>query len=336
MYNFKIPPLKQQDRLNTYNINKLYKPTVQHNLNKSLNKSLNKQFILNFFRRLFNIRKQQQQRPPLKLNTYIPKEHKCFSDDRKKIALLIGINYNGDEKLKLNGCINDTKTIKTLLLNHYGYSDNDIIVLTDDTETTPTRENIENILENIVNKIRNKGITEFFISYSGHGTYQYDWSGDEDDGKDEAIVPLDCNKNGIITDDELHKKYLSKLPNNVNVFALMDCCHSGTILDLEYKYNHRGGTPRNGVFVRQQNKKLNCKVIKISGCRDDQYSMDAFIDGKYCGAMTASFEKTMIKSMDCRDLLARMTTYLKNNNFEQRPVLTSSFNYNKYDKLLLN
>jgi metacaspase-1 len=323
----------------TYSVSVPVKQNVQ---TKQVLKNVNKttpRFYAWYLYYLSRLQSKLQSRPPLKPPTppqvYKPKTHVCFDKNRHKLALVLGINYNDDSELKLNGCINDTVTVRNLLKSRFGYKDSDITVITDDTSVKPTRKNIEDALETLVQRVLRDNITELFISFSGHGTYLRDTGGDEDDGKDEAIVPLDCKTKGVIKDDDLHGKYLSRLPANVNVFSLMDCCHSGTILDLEYKYNHTGGAFNSGTWKSQLNKKLNAKVLKISGCRDDQYSADAFIDGKYCGAMTSSLEKTVGVSKDCRELLLNMTNYLKNNKFDQRPVLTSSFTCNREDKLLI-
>ena len=58
----------------------------------------------------------------------------------KKVALIVGINYTGTEN-ELSGCINDAKNMEEFLLKN-GYNSEDITLLTDDTQTTPTKENI--------------------------------------------------------------------------------------------------------------------------------------------------------------------------------------------------
>jgi hypothetical protein len=41
---------------------------------------------------------------------------------------------------------------------------------------------------------------------------------------------------GLIRDDDLHANLICALARGVAMVALMDCCHSGTVLDLPYKY----------------------------------------------------------------------------------------------------
>lgn len=311
-----------------------------YNVNKNVNNQTARLFNRNqrlwwFFNRMrINPVTRIQNRPPT-VPQYTPRVHVCFSNNRKKLAFLMGLNYESDKRLTLRGCINDTKTIKNVLVNQFGYTDNDIILMTDHMDVKPTRANIIKELNTILERVRNENITELFLSFSGHGTFVRDTNGDEADGKDEALVPLDVYTNGIITDDYLHAAFFSKLPANVNVFSLMDCCHSGTILDLQFKYVHRGGRATNGVFVQDQRKAIRAKALKISGSRDNQYSMDAFIDGEFKGAMTDSFEKTIDRSVDCRDLFINMSNHLKSKQFTQVPVLTSSFNYTSRDRILI-
>ena len=63
-----------------------------------------------------------------------------------------------------------------------------------------------------------------------------DASGDEDDGYDETLFPVDFAKSGQILDDDLYKHFVCKLPAGVTATCLMDCCHSGTVLDLPYVF----------------------------------------------------------------------------------------------------
>jgi metacaspase-1 len=78
----------------------------------------------------------------------------------------------------------------------------------------------------------------------GHGTKLRDESGDEDDGYDEALVPVDFQEGAeMIRDDDLYDTLIKPLSAGVHVVSLMDCCHSGTILDLPYIFKADGSTP---------------------------------------------------------------------------------------------
>ena len=118
--------------------------------------------------------------------------------DNSKLALIIGINYIGKNG-ELNGCINDTKKIIEFLKTRCGYDDSNIILLTDETEVKPTKNNILNAIDTFVNRANNNNLKELWFSYSGHGSYTWNYGGDaEQDNKDEALVPLDYDHSFVI------------------------------------------------------------------------------------------------------------------------------------------
>lgn len=70
--------------------------------------------------------------------------------------------------------------------------------------------------------------------YSGHGSQQRDYSGEELDGMNETLCPLDFETAGMITDDEINDTIVKPLPHGVRLHAIIDACHSGTVLDLPW------------------------------------------------------------------------------------------------------
>lgn len=64
--------------------------------------------------------------------------------------------------------------------------------------------------------------------------------GDEEDGYDEVIYPVDFRQVGHITDDEMHRIMVQPLSAGVRLTAIFDSCHSGTALDLPYIYSTQG------------------------------------------------------------------------------------------------
>lgn len=150
-------------------------------------------------------------------------------------AVLIGINYEGQQG-QLSGCHNDVKNIKSFLRKKHGFKQKDMIILMDDgSSTSPTRSNIMDAFDRVV-QYSNAGDV-VFIHYSGHGGNVPDTSGDEEDGYDETLIPVDFQSAGQIIDDELYERLVTKMPAGVTVVVLMDCCHSGTALDLPYQIN---------------------------------------------------------------------------------------------------
>ena len=238
-----------------------------------------------------------------------------------KSALLIGINYKGTQHA-LNGCINDTNNIKNLLEEKYAF--NQFTFLTDDTNKKPTKENIITELTNLlVNASRGDTL---FVLYSGHGTYTIDLNSDEDDGKDEIIMPIDAtNLKSCILDDELSQIIKTNLKPDVKLFALFDCCFSGTILDLKYTFSDN-----TNVSINPKVSETNSQVIMISGCKDTQTSADTYVNlngtNMASGAMTFSFLKTIHDlgtNIPLKTVFSSMRSLLKDNGYEQVPQLSS-------------
>ncbi|SCU89424.1 LAFA_0E17920g1_1 [Lachancea sp. 'fantastica'] len=158
----------------------------------------------------------------------------------KRKALLIGINYFGSQN-ELRGCINDVHNMHNFLTSRYGYRPEDIVVLTDDQQNmagVPLKQNILRAMQWLVNGAQPNDA--LFIHYSGHGGQTKDLDGDEEDGMDDVIYPVDFQSQGHITDDEMHDIMVRPLPPGVRLTALFDSCHSGTVLDLPYTYSTKG------------------------------------------------------------------------------------------------
>lgn len=252
-----------------------------------------------------------------------------------KKSLLVGINYKGTPS-ELYGCINDTKNMKSLLEDQFGYKS--FLCLTDDTVKKPTRQNIITELTNLlVNSV--SGDTLFFL-YSGHGTCTTDLNNDELDGQDELIVPIDASSlNSCILDDELNRIIRNGLKPGVTLVALFDSCFSGTVLDL--KYNYLDSTKNLQTVINPNVPETAGHVIMISGCMDSQTSADAYVNyngqNMGAGAMTFAFLKTIQDKgpyITIRMLVESMRTILKDNEYEQIPQLSSGKAIN-IDSMLL-
>ena len=75
---------------------------------------------------------------------------------------------------------------------------------------------------------------------AGHGGQAADVDGDEEDGNDEVIYPVDYQARGHIVDDEIHHVLVKPLQAGVRLTAIFDSCHSGSVLDLPYIYSTKG------------------------------------------------------------------------------------------------
>ena len=56
------------------------------------------------------------------------------------------------------------------------------------------------------------------------------------DGMDETLIPLDYKKKGQITDDVLYEILVKGFKKGVYATFLIDCCHSGSVMDLPFVY----------------------------------------------------------------------------------------------------
>ncbi|KAK5061160.1 hypothetical protein LTR84_007702 [Exophiala bonariae] len=158
----------------------------------------------------------------------------------KRKALLIGINYFG-QRGQLRGCINDVKNMSTYLNQNFGYAREDMVILTDDQQNPMSQPNKQNILRAMHWLVKDARPNDsLFFHYSGHGGQTPDLDGDEEDGYDEVIYPVDFRTNGHIVDDEMHRIMVKTLAPGVRLTAIFDSCHSGSALDLPYIYSTSG------------------------------------------------------------------------------------------------
>ncbi|MDM8537713.1 caspase family protein [Desulfobacterales bacterium HSG17] len=267
-------------------------------------------------------------------------------------ALLVGINdYKGIGDLR--GCQNDVSNMRSVLKDYLGFSNNDIRAVID---SRATKEGILYRLEYMVSKARPGDFMVFH--FSGHGSQVRDRNGDElEDGLDELICPWDMNwDNGFILDDDLNRIF-NKIPKGALLEVFLDCCHSGTGFDdsvsarsarsadpgqgsssyasrylqpppdIMYRSEgeeHELGTARGFTGTNRSGTRSTANHVLWAGCRSDQESADANINGSYNGAFTYYFCKHIRESggnISRRNLLERVRNSLKHNRLPQIPQL---------------
>lgn len=258
----------------------------------------------------------------------------------RKRALLIGINYFGTPA-ELRGCINDVHRMRQVLQRVYGFpaSPDELLMLTDDQvdpDLKPCRASIMRALTWLVDGV--KPGDALFLHYSGHGAQQLDPTFAEEDGYDETICPCDFQSEGMIVDTELFDTVVAPLPPGAKLTAVMDCCHSGTTLDLPLAWRVPTG------WAEEANPCHSAgDVVLLSGCQDDQTSADgAGSYAKPMGAMTTAFCNTVEKShrrgstheqLTYQRLLETVRGELKTAGFTQVPRMTASQQFDAIGKL---
>ncbi|XP_027348400.1 metacaspase-3 [Abrus precatorius] len=211
-----------------------------------------------------------------------------------KRAVLCGICYHG-KSYRLKGTVNDVKCMKYFLIKQFGFPSDSILMLTDDREERnplriPTKHNIQMALRWLIEGSRSGDSLVFH--FSGHGTREM--KVDEVDGFDEAICPVDYEHQGKILGDEINAEIVRPLPHGAKLHAIIDACHSGTVLDLQFVCNmNREGYYRweDHKLPRAYNNVTRGLAICISACDVDQISVDtSALSGKaVTGALTYSF-----------------------------------------------
>ena len=157
---------------------------------------------------------------------------------------------------------------------------------------------------------------ELFLTYSGHGGQVPDTNGDEQDQQDETWVLYDRQ----LVDDELYDLW-SQFAAGTRILVFSDSCHSGTVNRAIYdvsaphvaKAAKLDSEPRPKNLPRdvaertyEHHKKLyddiqkshkdsesgevDASVILISGCQDNQFSMDGDRNGLFTQQVLAVWD----------------------------------------------
>lgn len=173
-----------------------------------------------------------------------------------KRALLVGISDYGNAMedpnkwANISGA-NDIKLLSPLFSEH-GYTVTSLV------DAQATHAGITKALEKLA-KDSKKG-DRVYIHFSMHGQPFEDLNGDEEDGWDEALIPVDAEmlyaegvyegKNHLL-DDELESYFneiRNKLGSEGQLIVILDACHSGTASrgDDDHIRGTREGFTRSG------------------------------------------------------------------------------------------
>lgn len=231
---------------------------------------------------------------------------------QRKRSFLVGISHydtalTGYQWNNING-MNDVNLISSIL-EKQGFA---VTALLDNQAT------FDNIIQQIslfTYKTRKGDVV--YLHFSSHGQPVEDLNGDEEDGWDESIVPVDAYKiykKGVyegkkhLTDDLLNK-YIGKLREKIGptgfLYVVIDACHAGTSSranDETIRGTHVGFTYNNKVFKPSTSKKSHYRievsakqsnVLFIEACRSDQVNMEITADGKRYGPLSYNIAQAL-------------------------------------------
>lgn len=218
----------------------------------------------------------------------------------KGISIHIGLNHVDPKHYQgwdgaLNACIAHAKDMRALAIKK-GFTGNTLL-----TEGQATAAAVTAVIQDAAKKL-SKG-DMLFLTYSGHGGQVRDTNSDEKDNDrmDETWVLY----NRQLVDDELHNLW-AKFKVGVRILVLSDSCHSGTVTRNIPMFMGRGAKPRAmprpiGIKVERantalyrdiqkntrgtENVKVGASVLLISGCQDNQTSMDGEKNGAFTGTL---------------------------------------------------
>jgi hypothetical protein len=272
--------------------------------------------------------------------------------------VVFGLNYGGTS-VALNGCINDAHNMGEFIRNHLQFPCD---VYTDDNEQgalNTTAQGFTCRLHELAIKTFTENLDVAYIHYSGHGDNVADeppdvrrspviddevagrgvdgkveddgfdngFIGEEEDGKDEALIPSDFDAHGRAITDDIIFEIIQQMNPKTQVVFVFDCCHSGTMADLEYTWTSDGRAQASGY-----GKPTGAKVLTLSACTDAQVALDVFNvgnDNVYRGALTTCLTDVITTNPElCDDVFAMLRAVeaaLRKHGFPQTTTLSSSY-----------
>ncbi len=259
-----------------------------------------------------------------------------------KRSLHIGINNYPGTEMDLSGCVNDANDWRAAL-EARGFTAVSLL------DTNATKSNMVAAITRIVQESGGNDIA--VITYSGHGTWVPDTDDDEADGRDEALCPHDITEGKILKDDELYEIF-SERHRGARIILISDSCHSGTLTracrvmpgaeeDTWVFQKTRFLAPE--FYIRGDEKllrrarsvekiraagKIRAAALLISGCKDDEYSYDAWFNQRPNGAFTfAALQalKNLPPTATYRDWHRAIRKILPHVNYPQTPQLSGSW-----------
>lgn len=251
-----------------------------------------------------------------------------------KKALCIGINDYPGTQNDLSGCVNDAGDWAAELGGR-GFETRKMI----DAEATHAAMTaaIGSLIKNAA-----RGDT-LVITYSGHGTWVPDSSGDEPDGRDEGLCPYDIGSKGPLLDDEVRQLFAARTAG-VRILLISDSCHSGSVTrgkedDLDPGQARARFMPLEAWMPADELPSAGARPphlvgglrrsggdLLLAGCLDTQYSWDTSFKGRPNGAFTYYALKVLRenKPVSYEAWFKGIRTYLPSTRLPQDPQILGS------------
>lgn len=253
-------------------------------------------------------------------------------------ALLVGINNY--PTAPLNGCVNDVTDMAGFLVDHCSFRKNEISLLVNERATRiGILERLGLLLTGIQSGDR------IFFHFSGHGVQlptrnpQGEW-----DGLDEVICPYEFNwtEDTTLRDKEFASIF-SSIPKGVLFTWVCDSCHSEDVhkmmanpsLQVKKRTIDPPADIAWGIETAQEKNIIpfgirriaDGNVLLVSGCKSDETSADAKINGKFNGALTyhlLQYLKDGGLTRPMSDVIGEVNKLIHAASFEQHPQLNGS------------
>jgi hypothetical protein len=216
--------------------------------------------------------------------------------------------------------VNDALMMAQILMQNFGFvAGDEMRMLTDERATK------EAILERLDWLVTDAAAGDILVfHYSGHGAQVP--SRDETgrvDHLDECLCPYDFTWDTALLDQDM-QKVINRIPDEANLTSILDCCHSGrqaralgpgipwtprrllpppdilfrAVRDIEIDLNKTNRsvtmTDFRDLEVRRIGATMADKGILVAGCKAEQLSNDAWIDGDYHGVLTYALYQALL------------------------------------------
>lgn len=192
-------------------------------------------------------------------NEKVPDDSNWASDPKDIHALIVYVDYGFQPAKGMGWCPagfgEKLDTYENAMMMKKILEDSGVTSIEMICNTDATAEEVLKLVKKVGKKCDSNDM--FFFFYSGHGDRCPDQDGDEEDGMDEAMCTPskdgNCNPGTYLRDDTFAEAVAEV--HSGEKLIILDCCHSGSMLDFNKKFQWEGQ-----------------HAVSLCGCRDAQES----------------------------------------------------------------